>query len=136
MAKVRKASSAEKRIFSSVFTSPALVHTIPTPIATPLVGYSEPGQNFGGPFDSRTADLVPGYADVQRNNAWSIVTRYFTLPLHSPLACHQSTCQEDVWHPKKQQTSDIIREVELVCAGDLTEGNTNSRETLVGTISN
>ncbi|KAF2237439.1 hypothetical protein EV356DRAFT_530159 [Viridothelium virens] len=131
MAERKKISAEQKRVFSSIFPSPALIHTTPTPIATPLVGSSEAGQPFGGLSESGSGSSFSGNADVQRSNAWSNATRFLTLPSHSPRVCDQSTCREDVWHPQKRANADVTREIAFVCLGDLTADNANSGETLI-----
>ncbi|KAI9666485.1 MAG: Anaphase-promoting complex subunit 2 [Bathelium mastoideum] len=130
MATMNQASSAQKRTFSSVFPSSTLIHTTPTPVATPLVGFSEPGQSFGGPFDNRVDLSAPGYADVQRSNAWSIATRFMTLPSHSPLTCNWSACSKDVWHPDARLNPEADQGISFICRGDVTQGNDDARETL------
>ena len=135
MTDIKKASSQQKRLFSSIFPSPALVHTTPTPIATPLVGFPEPGQPFGVAFESISSPSIPGHTDVQRSNAWSTATRFFTLPSHSPISCSESNCQEDIWNSKKQPSPEIDRALELISTGDATESSAECRETLVSTTS-
>lgn len=73
-------------IFASVFPVPSLSHTTPTPIATPDLGYTAPGQPFGGP----PASYVSGqHRAVRRNLAWSTATRFLSLPKH-PLGSNAS----------------------------------------------
>jgi anaphase-promoting complex subunit 2 len=64
-------------VFASIFPVPSLSHTTPTPIATPDLGYTAPGQSFGGPFVSNASG---GHRAVRRNLAWSTATRFLSLP--------------------------------------------------------
>lgn len=68
-------------IFASVFPVPALSHTTPTPLATPELGFTPPGQPFGGPFGGSPA---PQHREVKRNLAWSTATRLLSLPKPPP----------------------------------------------------
>ncbi|KAF2175036.1 hypothetical protein K469DRAFT_703357 [Zopfia rhizophila CBS 207.26] len=64
-------------VFASVFPVPSLSHTTPTPIATPDLGYTGPGQSFGSPFVGNTSGQN---RLVKRNVAWSTATRFLSLP--------------------------------------------------------
>ncbi|KAF2658044.1 hypothetical protein K491DRAFT_593806 [Lophiostoma macrostomum CBS 122681] len=63
-------------IFASVFPVPSLSHSTPTPIATPDLGYTAPGQSFGSPYGGNTGGQ---HRAVNRNIAWSTATRFLTL---------------------------------------------------------
>ncbi|KAF2707386.1 hypothetical protein K504DRAFT_483484 [Pleomassaria siparia CBS 279.74] len=63
--------------FASVFPVPSLSHTTPTPIATPDLGYTVPGQSFGSPYISNASGQ---HRAVRRNLAWSTATRFLSLP--------------------------------------------------------
>lgn len=56
---IEKLNLRKKRVFDSVFGAPAL--SLPTPVATPVGGFTTPGQAFGGPavftHDRRQAPL-------------------------------------------------------------------------------
>ncbi|KAL5375358.1 hypothetical protein DPSP01_011267 [Paraphaeosphaeria sporulosa] len=65
-------------VFASVFPVPSLSHTTPTPVATPNLGYTEPGASFGSPHAADAA-VTPRRA-VRRNLAWSTATRFLSLP--------------------------------------------------------
>lgn len=72
-------------VFASVFPVLSLSHTTPTPVATPVLGYTTPGTSFGSPYagrhieehgqQSRVAQL-----QVRRGQAWSCATRFLSLP--------------------------------------------------------
>ncbi|KAH7138110.1 hypothetical protein B0J11DRAFT_7264 [Dendryphion nanum] len=64
-------------VFASVFPVPSLSHTTPTPIATPDLGHTAPGQSFGGVFGGNTGGQ---HRAVKRNLAWSTATRFLSLP--------------------------------------------------------
>ncbi|KAF2267648.1 anaphase-promoting complex subunit Apc2 [Lojkania enalia] len=68
-------------VFASVFPVPSLSHTTPTPVATPDLGYTGPGQSFGGPLVGHTTTQ---HRAVKRNLAWSTATRFLSLPKSLP----------------------------------------------------
>lgn len=65
-------------VFASVFPVPSLSHTTPTPIATPNLGYTEPGASFGSPYAADAGGTER--RAVRRNLAWSTATRFLSLP--------------------------------------------------------
>lgn len=68
-------------VFASVFPVPSLSHTTPTPIATPDLGFTAPGQSFGGPFGGGgSSGSFDQHREVKRNLAWSTATRFLSLP--------------------------------------------------------
>lgn len=68
-------------VFASVFPVPSLSHTTPTPIATPDLGFTAPGQSFGGPFGGGSSSgSFDQHREVKRNLAWSTATRFLSLP--------------------------------------------------------
>ena len=76
--------AAQKRIFTSVFPISSTATTVPTPVATPVLGYTGEGQSFGGPQIplspdlSSPSDLVA--EQVKWNRAWHIATSFLKLP--------------------------------------------------------
>ncbi|KAF2838523.1 hypothetical protein M501DRAFT_955128 [Patellaria atrata CBS 101060] len=71
-------------LFSSIFPSSSVSHTTPTPIATPILGSTAPGQSFGGfgpqATFSQDADQSQDIARdiIRREKAWSIATRFLS----------------------------------------------------------
>ncbi|KAH7095154.1 hypothetical protein FB567DRAFT_21611 [Paraphoma chrysanthemicola] len=68
-------------VFASVFPVLSLSHTTPTPVATPILGYTAPGSSFGSPYAGRNID-GPGqeHRGVKRGQAWSCATRFLSIP--------------------------------------------------------
>jgi len=100
-------------VYASVFPGPTLFHTTPTPIATPEVGYTPPGQTFGGPFGT---DIHRPRA-VQRNLAWSTATRFLSLPT-TPQA-----------RPEKRiKTSEVENALEYLLVGEGRKTDENETE--------
>lgn len=68
-------------VFSSVFPVLSLSHTIPTPVATPDLGFLTPGASFGSPYIPRQVELHDNTAHrgVKRTIAWSCATRFLSL---------------------------------------------------------
>jgi anaphase-promoting complex subunit 2 len=92
----------EALIFTSIFPSSAAVHTTPTPIATPDLGFTAPGEAFGGPQRSSSShqrqqtsrttrsgrhdegDIAgrlsaAAQRAVRKNIAWSTATQFLSL---------------------------------------------------------
>ncbi|KAG9192365.1 hypothetical protein G6011_11099 [Alternaria panax] len=75
-------------VFASVFPVLSFSHSTPTPIATPELGHTAPGNSFGSPYalrnaESRTPAQGQGQGQhraVKRNTAWSCATRFLALP--------------------------------------------------------
>ncbi|KAN0078936.1 hypothetical protein V8E54_005449 [Elaphomyces granulatus] len=59
-------SVARKRVFESVFASTSLGNTVPTPLATPKIGFAAPGQSFG----LATAAAVPQTSQSLTDETW------------------------------------------------------------------
>ncbi|KAF2011720.1 hypothetical protein BU24DRAFT_377110 [Aaosphaeria arxii CBS 175.79] len=64
-------------IFATVFPVPSISHSTPTPISTPDLRYTTPGEAFGGPSSQ---NLDGQHRTVKRNLAWSTATRFLSLP--------------------------------------------------------
>ncbi|KAI9697864.1 MAG: hypothetical protein M1820_007651 [Bogoriella megaspora] len=122
------AAARRRRLFASVFPVPDLTHTTPTPVATPLVGSTEPGQAFGATSE---ADASAAYPIVQRTIAWSTATRFLALPDHSPSVCQEHTCRTDVWHPDKRRTAEVEEAITLLISQDCLTKSDESNESLV-----
>jgi anaphase-promoting complex subunit 2 len=75
-------------VFSSVFPVLSLSHTTPTPIATPNLGYTAPGNSFGSPYATRHVDAQGQgqHRAVKRSIAWGCATRFLSLPQDLSLA--------------------------------------------------
>jgi len=76
--------SAQKRVFTSVFPISSTATTVPTPVATPVLGFTGEGQSFGGPQIPLSPDLSSpsdiAAEHVQWNRAWHIATSFLKLP--------------------------------------------------------
>lgn len=67
-------------IFTSIFPSKSLSHSVPTPLATPNIGFTDHGDGFGGvqsPIQGKSQDQAQ--LQVRRNLAWSTATRFLSL---------------------------------------------------------
>jgi anaphase-promoting complex subunit 2 len=92
-----ESDARKRRVFNSVFGTPSLSQ--PTPIATPLSGFTVPGQAFGGPqiyhdvltsslstiqfsLPSKTPPVEAGHVEdqVRWDRAWHVATRILILP--------------------------------------------------------
>ena len=76
--------AAQKRVFASVFPISSNSNTIPTPVATPVLGFTREGQSFGGHQIPLSPDLK-SHSDiateqVKWDRAWHIATSFLKLP--------------------------------------------------------
>src|SRR5579871_6205014 len=74
-------------VFNSLFPPHSELHTSPTPIATPDLGFTGPGQSFGGlttPFTQYASTPTVAQLQVQRSRAWSTATRFLSLVINQP----------------------------------------------------
>lgn len=82
-----------KRVFDSVFSTTALKDIAPTPVATPALAYTAPGQPFGSVKNPGDASRVPvtGNENSVRfeestpevviwDRAWHVATTFLSLP--------------------------------------------------------
>lgn len=74
-----------KQVFSSVFPTSSTVCSAPTPLATPVVGFSTPSQSFSGlsPTQSPLERAQPSSVADERiawNRAWHTATALLSLP--------------------------------------------------------
>ena len=71
-------------VFASVFPVLSFSHSTPTPVATPDLGSTAPGNSFGSPYALRNTDArgqgQGQHRTVRRNLAWSCATRFLSLP--------------------------------------------------------
>lgn len=76
--------AAQKRVFTSVFPISSTATTVPTPVATPVLGFTGEGQSFGGPQIPLSPDLSApsdiAAEQVTWNRAWHIATSFLKLP--------------------------------------------------------
>jgi anaphase-promoting complex subunit 2 len=112
-------------VFASVFPVPALSHTTPTPIATPELGFTAPGQSFGGGFGGASGQ----YREVKRNLAWSTATRFLSLP--KPPHDDGNPTAVTGQAPKGR---DVVEALEYLLVGE-GQGEEGTEEALVGTSS-
>ncbi|KAF2803702.1 uncharacterized protein BDZ99DRAFT_452733 [Mytilinidion resinicola] len=110
-------------VFASVFPVPALSHTTPTPIATPELGFTAPGQSFGGPFGGASAGSQ--HREVKRNLAWSTATRFLSLP---KLPHDEGHLSARVVHIHKGK--DVVEALEYLLVGE-GQGEEGKEESLV-----
>lgn len=67
------------KLFASVFPTPALAYSTPTPVGTPDLGFTAPGQSFGGFGGPAHESPSATHSDIKKHLAWSIVTRFLSL---------------------------------------------------------
>ncbi|KAF2033380.1 hypothetical protein EK21DRAFT_109173 [Setomelanomma holmii] len=68
-------------VFASVFPVLSLSHTTPTPVATPILGYTALGSSFGSPYTGKNIEgQGQEHRAVKRGQAWSCATRFLSLP--------------------------------------------------------
>lgn len=76
--------AAQSRVFASVFPTSSTANTVPTPVATPILGFTSEGQSFGGPqtqLPTEPASPSDRAAEqVKWNRAWHIATSFLKLP--------------------------------------------------------
>ncbi len=76
--------AAQKRIFTSVFPTSSTATTVPTPVATPVLGFTTAGASFGGPqlpFEADPTSPSDSAAEqVKWNRAWHTATSFLKLP--------------------------------------------------------
>lgn len=96
-------------VFASVFPVPSLSHTTPTPVATPDLGYTVPGQSFGSPFASNASGQ---HRAVKRNIAWSTATRFLSLP-RSEVGGNASFGSQP-----SQQSADVAEALQYLLVGE------------------
>ncbi|OCK84903.1 hypothetical protein K432DRAFT_400755 [Lepidopterella palustris CBS 459.81] len=99
-------------VFASVFPVPSISHTTPTPIATPDLGFTAPGQSFGGALSSNNAGQ---HREVKRNLAWSTATRFLSLP-KAAYGEHAQFATTGYGRPWKG--TDVTEALEYLLAGD------------------
>lgn len=78
-------SVARKRVFESVFASTSLGNTIPTPLATPNIGFAAPGQSFGLATAAAVPQISQSLTDetwpeqVNWDRAWHVATAFLSF---------------------------------------------------------
>lgn len=100
-------------VFASVFPVPSLSHTTPTPIATPDLGFSAPGQSFGSPFVSNASGQ---HRAVRRNLAWSTATRLLSLPKAN--ASGNSSFDASFVAQRAQRSADVEEALQYLLVGE------------------
>lgn len=96
-------------IFNSVFPPHSELHTSPTPIATPDLGFTGPSQSFGEqatPFTPHAATPTVARLQVQRSRAWSTATRFLSLLINQPDKGHDDPAR--AWTAKSRDVEDAI----------------------------
>lgn len=111
--RTHKMTTHSAQVFTSIFPTLTATHTTPTPQATPDVGFTAPGQPFGGPNlgsvltspragqtrqsirnarqaqNQQQQQLSAAQRQVKRNFAWSAATQFLSLQgVKEPLRRH------------------------------------------------
>lgn len=108
--------AAQRRVFTSVFPVSSTATTVPTPVATPVLGFTGEGQSFGGPqiplSPDPTSPLDLAAAHVKWNRAWHIATSFLKLP-EEQITYLQANLDESQLrgHWMKDYSADVSRAV-------------------------
>jgi anaphase-promoting complex subunit 2 len=108
-------------IFASVFPVPSISHSTPTPIATPDLGYTAPGQSFGSPYGGNISVGTGGqHRAVRRNIAWSTATRFLSLPKSALDASFNAL--------RHQRTAEVEEALQYLLAGEGKSDDVNEED--------
>ncbi len=105
---------SKTEVFDSLFPPHSELHTSPTPIATPDLGFTGPDQSFGGlaaPFTQHAATPTAAQLQVQRSRAWSTATRFLSLVIDQPHKAHDNPTQT-----RTAKTRDVEEAIEFLIA--------------------
>lgn len=118
-------------IFASVFPAATLNHTTPTPVATPDLGFTTPGQNF----DVITSPLIQkqhqplsaAQLQVKRNISWSTATRFLSLAHISKVNFNttEDTLRRVETTPRRIKTRDVEEAIEFLLSGEGSQGQSD-----------
>src|SRR5438045_8161691 len=77
----------QKRVLTSVFPPSAVASIQPTPVATPVTGFTAPDQTFGGPHTPTPSNPLGEASSrdsadqqIEWNRAWHVVTQFLLQP--------------------------------------------------------
>ncbi|KAI9874176.1 MAG: hypothetical protein M1830_010102 [Pleopsidium flavum] len=108
--------AAQRRVFASVFPTSSTTTTVPTPVATPILGFAGEGQSFGGPqipiSSDSTSPSDSAAEQVRWNRAWHTATTFLKLPeeqITSNLANLEESQLRGHW--MKQYGADVLEAV-------------------------
>jgi anaphase-promoting complex subunit 2 len=106
-------------MFSSIFPAAALDHTTPTPIATPDLGFTGPGQSFGSItspiIQKQHQPLSAAQLQVKRNIAWSTATRFLTL---AALSAGDADSNASIAGPHRIKTREVEEAIDFLLSGE------------------
>lgn len=123
----------DNAIFSSIFpAAAALHHTTPTPVATPDLGFTGAGQNFGGltsPNSHRHAQSQSAaQLHVRRNIAWSAATRFLSL---TNLTGDELKAAYKHGRPQRTKPREAEEAIDALLSGSGPQGETDADWNLV-----
>jgi hypothetical protein len=105
-------------IFCSVFPAAALDHTTPTPVATPDLAFTAPGQSFGSITSpvahKQQQPLSAAQLQVKRTIAWSTATRFLSLAALSAGDLHSSATFAG---PHRIKTREVEEAIDFLLSG-------------------
>ncbi|KAF2433708.1 hypothetical protein EJ08DRAFT_676505 [Tothia fuscella] len=120
-------------IFASVFPPAVLDHTTPTPVATPDLGFTAPGQSFGGIISpvgaKQQKPLSAAQIQVKRNISWSTATRFLSLSTFPVVDLNSSALIKGT--PHKIKTREIEDAIEFLLSEDSLQGHIDENWDLV-----
>jgi anaphase-promoting complex subunit 2 len=120
-------------IFASVFPAATLDHTTPTPVATPDLGFTAPGQSFGGitsPVGQRQQQpLSAAQLQVKRNISWSTATRFLSLAALPAVAFDSDLPIKGT--PHRIKTREVEEAIEFLVSEDGPQGQPDRNWDLV-----
>jgi len=108
--------AAQKRVFASVFPISSTATTVPTPVATPVLGFVGEGQSFGGPQIQISAEPTSpsdsAAEQIKWNRAWHTATTFLRLP-EQQITSNQANLDESQLrgHWMKQYSADVLEAV-------------------------
>ena len=99
-------AKGRKRIFNSVFAPAPLENITPTPVATPVLGSSAPGQAFGVVSSGGGSDVVedPVPEQVIWDQAWHTATSFLSLPVEGFKNIDDILVDDDPYRSGKEET--------------------------------
>lgn len=108
--------AAQKRVFTSIFPTSSAATTVPTPVATPVLGSTGEGQSFGGPQIPLSPDLSSpsdiGAEHIKWNRAWHIATSFLKLPEEQITYVHANLDENQLrGHWMKEGNTEVSRAV-------------------------
>jgi anaphase-promoting complex subunit 2 len=105
-------------VFSNLFPAATLNHTTPTPVATPDLAFTAPGQSFGGivsPVHQKHQPLTAAQLQVKRTIAWSTATRFLSL---AALSAGDANSNAGFVGPHKIKTREVEEAIDFLLSGE------------------